>query len=210
MDILKQVEKEKLIAIIRGYDTKETIKIAKALYEGGIRLLEVTLNSDNALQTIGALHSELENDVVIGAGTVLDSESAVLAIKAGAKFIISPTLDIETIKATKRYGVISIPAAFTPTEILSAQEAGADIVKLFPASSLGPNYVKDVHGPLPHIKLLPTGGVNVENVTEFIQKGAVGVGLGSSLVPNTVNVTDEFLEQVTNNAKQFTSKMKTL
>ncbi|GLO66879.1 bifunctional 4-hydroxy-2-oxoglutarate aldolase/2-dehydro-3-deoxy-phosphogluconate aldolase [Oceanobacillus kimchii] len=210
MDILKRVETEKLIAIIRGYNTNETIKIAKALYEGGIRLLEVTLNSDNALDTIGALHSHLEKDVLIGAGTVLDSESAVLAIKAGAKFIISPTLDVETIKATKRYGVISIPAAFTPTEILTAVEAGADIVKVFPASSLGPNYVKDIHGPLPHIKLLPTGGVNVENVNEFIKKGAIGVGLGSSLVPNTIKVTDEFLDQVTNYAKQFTSKMKTL
>ncbi|WP_042222074.1 bifunctional 4-hydroxy-2-oxoglutarate aldolase/2-dehydro-3-deoxy-phosphogluconate aldolase [Oceanobacillus manasiensis] len=203
MNTLNWIEDKKLIAILRGYNTADSIAIAKALHAGGITTLEVTLNSPSPFQTIEKISSELGDEVIVGAGTVLDAESARLAISAGAQFILSPTFDRETIKLTKRYGKVSIPGAYTPTEILNAFEEGADIIKVFPASTLGPSYVKDLRGPLPQLKLLPTGGVTVENVASFIKNGAVGVGLGSSLVSSVEKVTDEFLNELTKRASAF-------
>ncbi|MFD1173438.1 bifunctional 4-hydroxy-2-oxoglutarate aldolase/2-dehydro-3-deoxy-phosphogluconate aldolase [Oceanobacillus picturae] len=203
MNTLNWIEDRKLIAILRGYNTADSIAIAKALHAGGITTLEVTLNSPSPLQTIEKISSELGDEVKVGAGTVLDAESARLAISAGAQFILSPTFDRETIKLTKRYGKVSIPGAFTPTEILNAFEEGADIIKVFPASTLGPSYVKDLRGPLPQLKLLPTGGVTVENVASFVKNGAVGVGLGSSLVSSVEKVTDEYLNELTKRASAF-------
>ncbi|NAO99760.1 bifunctional 4-hydroxy-2-oxoglutarate aldolase/2-dehydro-3-deoxy-phosphogluconate aldolase [Halomonas sp. MG34] len=203
MNTLNWIEDKKLIAILRGYNTADSIAIAKALHAGGITTLEVTLNSPSPFQTIEKISSELGDEVIVGAGTVLDAESARLAISAGAQFILSPTFDRETIKLTKRYGKVSIPGAFTPTEILNAFEEGADIIKVFPASTLGPSFVKDLRGPLPQLKLLPTGGVTVENVASFIKNGAVGVGLGSSLVSSVEKVTDEFLNELTKRASAF-------
>ncbi|MGP4064273.1 bifunctional 4-hydroxy-2-oxoglutarate aldolase/2-dehydro-3-deoxy-phosphogluconate aldolase [Oceanobacillus sp. M65] len=203
MNTLNWIEDKKLIAILRGYNTADSIAIAKALHAGGITTLEVTLNSPSPFQTIEKISSELGDEVIVGAGTVLDAESARLAISAGAQFILSPTFDRETIKLTKRYGKVSIPGAFTPTEILNAFEEGADIIKVFPASTLGPSFVKDLRGPLPQLKLLPTGGVTVENVASFIKNGALGVGLGSSLVSSVEKVTDEFLNELTKRASAF-------
>ncbi|CDQ41660.1 bifunctional 4-hydroxy-2-oxoglutarate aldolase/2-dehydro-3-deoxy-phosphogluconate aldolase [Virgibacillus salexigens] len=207
MNTFQWIKKEKLIAIIRGYNTADALAIAKALYEGGITTLEVTLNSESPLQTIEKIRNELGNEVKVGAGTVLDSESARLALSAGAQFILSPSLDIDSIKLTKRYGAVSIPGAFTPTEIVTAFQEGADIIKVFPASSLGPNYIKDLQGPLPQLKLLPTGGITLENVASFIQKGAIGVGLGSALIPNTCEVTADYLSTVTKKASAFTGEI---
>ncbi|MHC8521983.1 bifunctional 4-hydroxy-2-oxoglutarate aldolase/2-dehydro-3-deoxy-phosphogluconate aldolase [Rossellomorea sp. H39__3] len=179
MKTLNKILEGKGIAIIRGYHTEDAVKIARALKKGGVTLLEVTLNSPDALQTIRELCNE--PGITVGAGTVLDGAAAQGAIEAGAKFILSPTLKVETIRTAKRYGVVSIPGAYTPSEILTAFEEGADIVKVFPATALGPSFIKDMQGPLPQVRLLPTGGVTVENAATFLEAGAVGVGLGVHL-----------------------------
>jgi 2-dehydro-3-deoxyphosphogluconate aldolase / (4S)-4-hydroxy-2-oxoglutarate aldolase len=210
VDVLRTIKQEKIISIIRGSASEDALAISKALYAGGIRLIEITLNSPNALVSIEKVRKELGDDVLVGAGTVLDPESARNALLAGAQFILSPSLNIETIKMTKRYGAISIPGAFTPTEILTAYEEGGDIIKVFPASSLGPSYVKDIHGPMPQIPLLPTGGIDLDNITKYIEKGATGVGLGSSLVNTKKKVTKEYLEELTVTARQFKSKIEAI
>jgi 2-dehydro-3-deoxyphosphogluconate aldolase / (4S)-4-hydroxy-2-oxoglutarate aldolase len=204
---LKSILDNKIVAIIRNANPKDVLKIANALYEGGVKVLEITLNSPNALTVIEELSSELGDQIVVGAGTVLDPETARSALLAGAKFILSPTLNIETIKMTKRYGAVSIPGAFTPTEILTAYENGGDIIKVFPAS-IGPSYIKDIRGPLPHIPLLPTGGVDLDNIKEFLHAGAVGFGIGSALVNTKNEVTDAYLEGLTKKARQFVSAVK--
>ncbi|PAE09175.1 2-dehydro-3-deoxyphosphogluconate aldolase [Terribacillus saccharophilus] len=210
MDVLSTIKEDKLIAIIRGSEPEDALQIARALYAGGVRAIEITLNSPNALVSIEKVSKELGDKIVVGAGTVLDPESARSALIAGAQFILSPSLNADTIKMTKRYGAISIPGAFTPTEILSAYEEGGDIIKVFPATSLGPDFVKDIHGPLPHIPLLPTGGVDLYNIAEYIQKGAAGVGLGSSLVNSKESVTEEYLIRLTNTAREFKSKVESV
>ncbi|MBO1512498.1 bifunctional 4-hydroxy-2-oxoglutarate aldolase/2-dehydro-3-deoxy-phosphogluconate aldolase [Metabacillus bambusae] len=207
MNALSRMLENKIIAIIRGANPNDVIRISQALNDGGIKLIEITMNSPNALSVIKQVSSELGDKVLIGAGTVLDAETARSAILAGATFILSPTVDIETIKLTKRYGVVSIPGAFTPTEILSAYEKGADIIKVFPAT-LGPNYIKDILGPLPQIPLLPTGGIDLENLNQFIEAGAVGCGIGSALVNTKHEITEEYLQQLTKKASQFVSAIK--
>ncbi|MGM7723883.1 bifunctional 4-hydroxy-2-oxoglutarate aldolase/2-dehydro-3-deoxy-phosphogluconate aldolase [Metabacillus sp. Hm71] len=208
MNTLSSILDNKIVAIIRGANPEDVIKIAKALHEGGVKILEITMNSPRALSVIGEVSDELGDQVLVGAGTVLDSETARSAILAGAKFILSPTVDIETIKVTKRYGAVSIPGAFTPTEILSAYENGGDIIKVFPAT-LGPGFIKDIRGPLPQIPLLPTGGVDLGNIQEFMKAGAVGCGIGSALVNAKHEITDEYLMQITEKASQFVSAVKT-
>lgn len=210
LDTLHWIEKEKLIAIIRGYNTEEALEIAKSLYAGGITTLEIALNSQQPFHTIEKIRKEMGDAIKVGGGTVLDPESARLAISAGAQFILSPTVNIPTIKLTKRYGVVSIPGALTPTEILDAFEEGADIIKVFPISSLQSNYIKDLLGPLPQLKLLPTGGVTLENIKLFIQQGATGVGLGGSLVHQTNSVTNDYLSELTKKAKLFVQEANTI
>jgi 2-dehydro-3-deoxyphosphogluconate aldolase/(4S)-4-hydroxy-2-oxoglutarate aldolase len=202
MESLQKILDDKIVAILRGCDPDHVVEIAAALYDGGVKLLEVTLNSPDALGAIGRITRELGERLLVGAGTVLDAESASSAIAAGAKFIISPALDAETIVTTKKLGAISIPGAFTATEILQAYRLGADIVKVFPAS-VGPGYFRDLRGPLPHIPLMPTGGVNLENIREFQKAGAVAFGIGSALVNATSSVTESYLQQLTENAGKY-------
>lgn len=208
MKALQKILNEKLVGIIRGFETEDALSIAKALSEGGVNIFEITLNSSKPFHTIERVTDELGDKALVGAGTVLDPESARSALAAGAQFILSPTVNLETIKLTKRYGAVSIPGAFTPTEILTAYEEGGDIIKVFPASTLGPSFVKDIKGPLDQIKLLPTGGVNLKNVSEYIQAGVAGVGLGSSLVNKTEKVSQLYLNKLTENARQFVEAIK--
>jgi 2-dehydro-3-deoxyphosphogluconate aldolase/(4S)-4-hydroxy-2-oxoglutarate aldolase len=200
--VLSHLLEHKLVAIIRGAAPDDLVHIVRALHAGGIRSVEITINSDKPLASIERVTGELGDDMMVGAGTVLDPETARAALLAGARFIISPTLNKKTIRMTKRYGAVSIPGAFTPTEILTAYEHGADIVKVFPAS-LGAAYFKDVKGPLPHIPLMPTGGVTLENIPDFQRAGAAAFGLGSALVNTSQPVTDDYLRQLTDKARQF-------
>lgn len=207
MNTLTRIFENKIISIVRGAKPEDTLKIAKALRDGGIRLIEITLNSPNALESIELISNELGEEMVVGAGTVLDPETARAALLAGSKFILSPTVDLETIKMTKRYGAVSIPGAYTPTEILTAYENGGDIIKVFPAS-VGPNYFKDIRGPLSHIPLLPTGGVTLDNIAEFQKAGVVGFGIGSSLVDAKQEVNERYLMELTQKARSFVSAIR--
>ncbi|MFE4708381.1 bifunctional 4-hydroxy-2-oxoglutarate aldolase/2-dehydro-3-deoxy-phosphogluconate aldolase [Peribacillus simplex] len=207
MNTLTRIFENKIISIVRGAKPEDTLKIAKALRDGGIRLIEITLNSPNALESIELISQELGEEMVVGAGTVLDPETARAALLAGSKFILSPTVHLETIKMTKRYGAVSIPGAFTPTEILTAYENGGDIIKVFPAS-VGPNYFKDIRGPLSHIPLLPTGGVTLDNIAEFQKAGVVGFGIGSSLVDAKQEVNERYLMELTQKARSFVSAIR--
>ena len=169
---------------------------------GGIRCLEITLNSPDALRVIGDLSARMGDRLLIGAGTVLDAGSAEAAIDAGARFIISPTLDIPTIQLTKERETVSIPGAFTATEILAAHRNGADIVKVFPAS-VGVSYFRDLRGPLPDIPLMPTGGITLDNIADYQKAGAVAFGIGSAVVDGRIPVTEVYLRQLEEMAGKF-------
>ena len=207
IDTLQTIKETKLIAILRNANPNDILPIVETLYKAGIRAIEVTMNSPKALESIELISNEMKDKVVVGAGTVLDAESARLAILSGATFILSPTVDKETIRMSKKYGAVSIPGAMTPTEILEAYEYGGDIIKVFPTTSLGPEYIKDLQGPLPHIPLLPTGGVSIDNVTDFIEAGAVGVGLGSALVNTKVETNKAYFEELEQKAQAFYNKV---
>ena len=202
MTPLSHILEHKLVAIIRGANPPDLLKIAQALHAGGVRTLEITLNSPGALASIEELANAMNGQMLIGAGTVLDPETARAALLAGASFIISPTLNKKTIRMTKRYGAVSIPGAFTATEVLTAYEHGGDIIKVFPAS-VGAKYFKDLAGPLPIVPLMPTGGVSLDNVKDYHNAGAVAFGLGSSLVDTSQPVTDKYLQQLTAKARSF-------
>jgi len=202
--ILQQIRESKIVAILRGVDPAAVPDVAAALYAGGVRCLEITLNSKGALNVIQTLTGRMGEQLLIGAGTVLDEHEAAAAIDAGARFIISPTLDIPTIQKTKERGAVSIPGAFTATEILTAHRGGADIIKMFPAS-VGVGYFKDLRGPLPHIPLMPTGGVNLDNILDFHHAGAVAFGIGSALVDGRRQVTDEYLRHLQALAVQYSN-----
>lgn len=203
MDTLNTIKENKIIAIIRNAKPDDILPIVKSLYKSGIRAIEITMNSPKALESIELVATEMKDKVVVGAGTVLDAESARLAILSGATFILSPTLNKETIQMTKKYGAVSIPGALSPTEILDAYEYGGDIIKVFPTTSMGPEYIKDLQGPLPQIPLLPTGGIDLNNIEQFMKAGAVGVGLGSSLVNTKLEANEEYYKNLEETAKQF-------
>lgn len=200
--VLSRILETKIVAIIRGADPKNVLAIVKALCDGGVTNVEVTLNSPNALAVIEDVSKAMGDRMLVGAGTVLDAGAARSAIEAGAKFIISPTLDEDTIRYTKESGVVSIPGAYTPTEILRAHRLGADLVKVFPASA-GPAYIKDIRGPLPHIPLMPTGGIQLDNIHAYQAAGGVAFGIGTALVNSRLPLTDEYLLSIKDTAHRF-------
>ena len=207
MTTLEQILEHKIVAILRGCDPVNIVEISQALYEGGIRLLEITLNSPGALDAIQQVAAQFGDRMVIGAGTVLTVEEVKAAVTAGARFILSPSLDVEVIRFTRDLGAVSVPGAFTATEILTAYRAGANIVKVFPAS-VGPAYFRDIRGPLPQIPLMPTGGVNLDNIRDFQKAGAVAFGVGSALVPASQGVTVEELKELMARAAGYVETIK--
>jgi 2-dehydro-3-deoxyphosphogluconate aldolase/(4S)-4-hydroxy-2-oxoglutarate aldolase len=207
MSLLQEIKDSGVVAIIRGATIDNIIPISKALREGGVKTLEITVETPNVLYVIEKASTELDG-VIVGAGTVLDPETARAAILSGAKFVFSPTVNTETIRMTKRYGVISISGALTPTEILTAYEHGSDVIKVFPANVFGPTYLKDVHGPLPHIPLMPTGGINLSNTADYIKAGGVAVGLGSSLVNTKLEMNEKTLADLTAKSKEFVNEVQ--
>ncbi|MBO1003974.1 bifunctional 4-hydroxy-2-oxoglutarate aldolase/2-dehydro-3-deoxy-phosphogluconate aldolase [Pseudogracilibacillus auburnensis] len=203
MNVLAELQKSGLVAVVRESDLDNIIPICEALAAGGINAIEITAETPGVAAIIEKAVQDMGDKLLVGAGTVLDPEAARSVISAGAKFVVSPTLNIETIKTVKRYGIVSIPGALTPTEILTAFEHGADMVKVFPASTFGPSYVKNIHGPLPQIPLMVTGGINLDNMSEYIQAGAAGIGLGSNLVNPSTLKTDADYEALVNQAKRY-------
>lgn len=201
MTVLDAIFNHKIVAIIRGAQPGNVIDIVHALQAGGIHAVEITLNSGDALRVIKEVVLAVKDSMLIGAGTVLNASSAIAAMDAGAQFIISPSLDIDTISVTKARNIVSIPGAYTATEILKAHEAGADIVKVFPAP--GPQYIRDIRGPLSHIPLMPTGGIDISNIGAFRDAGAVAFGVGSALVNTSQPFTKDYLSSITSSAVAF-------
>jgi 2-dehydro-3-deoxyphosphogluconate aldolase / (4S)-4-hydroxy-2-oxoglutarate aldolase len=171
-----------VVAVIRADSGKQLIDVCRALSAGGVSACEITMTTPGALEAIAQASRELGDAALVGAGSVLDAATARAAILAGAQFIFSPVLNLEVIEMAHRYDCVAVPGALTPTEILTAWSAGADVVKVFPANHFGPQYLRDIHGPMPQVKLTPTGGVDLTTAADWIKAGAVAVGVGSSLV----------------------------
>ncbi len=190
-EILERLRSSGALGIIRVQTSSDLVRIAQALREGGLQCLEITMTTPGALEAIAESRERLP-DVLMGAGTVLDAVTARQAILAGAQFLVTPTVEPEVIEVAHRYGVPVIPGAMTPTEILACWEAGADMVKVFPASVLGPGYIRAVRGPLPQIPLAPTGGITAENAGDFIRAGAALVCAGGWLVDKTALAEGRF------------------
>jgi 2-dehydro-3-deoxyphosphogluconate aldolase/(4S)-4-hydroxy-2-oxoglutarate aldolase len=179
---LKRLLDGGIVAVLRLPSADLLPDVARALVAGGVNAIEVTMSTPNAIEGIARLSRKMGDEAIIGVGTVLDSDTCRKAIEAGAQYVVSPGFDEAVHRVTKDNGKLSLPGAMTPTEIIRAWHAGADIVKVFPSTALGPGYFRDVLAPLPHIRLMPTGGVDVKNVGDWIKAGAVCVGAGSSLV----------------------------
>lgn len=182
VETLERIRESGCVAVVRAPSSEQLVEVARALEKGGLIAIEITMTTPNALKVIEQVSAELGDAVVTGVGSVLDAETARAAILAGAEFVVGPTLNTEMIAMSHRYDKVCVPGAYTPTEILAAWTAGADVVKVFPASVGGPAYFKAVKGPLPQVKLSPTGGVNLKTAGEFIKAGAEFLGVGSDLV----------------------------
>ncbi|MGZ9870305.1 bifunctional 4-hydroxy-2-oxoglutarate aldolase/2-dehydro-3-deoxy-phosphogluconate aldolase [Priestia endophytica] len=207
MNILSKLSDCGVVAVVRGDSTEEAIRISEACIKGGIKGIEVTFTVQDADTVIKELVSIYDNNdnVIIGAGTVLDAQTARIAILAGAEFIVSPSFDKETAKLCNLYKIPYMPGCMTITEMKTALEYGADIVKLFPGSAFGPDFVKAVKAPLPQVNIMPTGGVNLENIKEWIQNGCTAVGVGGNLIAPAK--TGDF-EQITLLARQYVEKVQ--
>lgn len=180
--VLKTIEEYGVVAVIRMKDPKKLAAVIDAVRQGGVKCIEITMTVPGAVESIRTLAATMPSDVLIGAGTVTTPTIAEEVIAAGAQFVVSPVLNLDVIAVCRKHNVACMPGCYTPTEIFTAWNAGADVCKVFPATSLGPKYFKDLSGPFPHIKLMPTGGVTIGNVGEWIAAGAVAVGIGSDLL----------------------------
>jgi 2-dehydro-3-deoxyphosphogluconate aldolase/(4S)-4-hydroxy-2-oxoglutarate aldolase len=204
--VTAQIEALGVVAVIRLKDPGKLRAVVDAMAEGGVRALEVTMTVPGAVDLIRALAPSLPSGFLIGAGTVTDVATARSVIEAGASFVVGPVFRPEVIAACHERDVAAMPGCFSPTEILAAHESGADIVKVFPATMLGPQFLKDVRAPLPQVKLMPTGGVTLENAGEWIRAGAVAVGLGSALLDATAIGSGRF-DVITANARKVVANV---
>jgi len=196
-----------VVAVIRANSKDQLPGLAEALVAGGVVSIEVTMSTPKAIAGIEYLADMMGDKCVVGVGTVIDAATCRDAIQAGAQFVVSPTFDPDIVATTKKYGKISIPGSFTPTEILRTWSHGADVVKVFPSTALGPQYFKDILAPLPQLRLTPTGGVDLKNVGEWIKAGAVCVGVGSALVTKDALAKNDWAS-ITASAKQFVEAIK--
>lgn len=211
--IINTIEKEKIIVIVRGVEKEKLIPLAEAMYVGGIRLLEVTysangkVSDEETAENIGILAKHFEGRMYIGAGTVLTEKQVELTAKVGGKFIISPDTCPEVIRKTRELGLVSMPGALTPSEMQIAHRNGADFVKLFPITNLGASYVKAVKAPLSHLKILAVGGVDENNIAEYLKAGINGFGLGSNIIDKK-KIAENDWAGITNLAKKYVSLVK--
>lgn len=205
-EVVAEVEKLGVVAIIRMPDPAALRAVVDALIEGGVRALEVTMTVPRAIELIEEISPTLPPDFLFGAGTLLDAETVRRAVGAGAQFIVSPVFRREVVKAAHEEGVPVMPGCFSPTEILDAWDMGADVIKVFPATSVGPGYLKDIRGPLPHVKLMPTGGVSIDNVGDWLRAGAVAVGVGSAVVDTKAIAAKQF-RVIADNARRMVANV---
>jgi len=206
-ELLGRIRESGIIAIMRANSSDQLIAAADATLEGGVNAIEVTMTTPGALEVIRQARERYGQEVIFGVGSVVDAETARAAILAGAQFVVGPTLDLNVISLCRRYSVPVIPGALTPTEILTAWEAGADLVKVFPASFFGPAYLKAVKAPLPQVKLVPVGGVDLDNAAEFIRVGAEILGVGSSLISQKL-LDQGALEEISARARRFREEVQ--
>jgi 2-dehydro-3-deoxyphosphogluconate aldolase/(4S)-4-hydroxy-2-oxoglutarate aldolase len=196
-DVIKQIREIGIIPVIRATTADEAMRAIDAILEGGISVLEITMTVPNAFSVIEQVTTRFGSDALVGAGTVLDAEDAKSCIASGAQFVVSPALNLETIAYCREQGVVVMPGALTPTEVVQAWNAGADFVKVFPAGAVGgPSYLKSLKAPLPQIELVPTGGVNLKTAADFIKAGAAALGVGADLVAGQS-------AEITEKARQF-------
>ncbi len=207
LNVLPKILQTGIIAIMRARSSEQLLAAAEAILAGGVDVIEVTMTTPGALDTIREAVARYGEQVAFGAGSILDTETARAAILAGAQFIVCPTLNRETIRICKRYSVPVVPGAYTPTEILTAWEAGADLVKVFPAEVGGPAYIKAIKAPLPQIQLVPVGGVDLNTTAEFIRAGAAAVGVGSALINQKLLDEGDFSE-ITRRAARFREEVE--
>ena len=207
IDDLQRVLDRGLVAILRASSGERLVEVAEALYEGGIDVIEVTFTVPGAAEIVAEVSKKMGDRVLLGAGSILDTETARVAILAGASYVVAPVVKPDVIALCHRYDKLVMPGAFTPTEVLSAWEAGADIVKIFPAETGGPAHLKALKGPLPQIRMMPTGGVNLETLPKFVAAGACAVGLGGALVEKSALANGD-MNRIRDLAGQYVSAMQ--
>ena len=214
-EIIKRIEEEKLIAIVRGVSAEKCLSVAEALYNGGVRLVEITYdqkNPDSWMKTAEAIETvagEFEGRMFVGAGTVTSVELVELTAAHGGRYIISPDTNVDVIKKTRELGLVSLPGALTPSEIMTAHNAGADFVKLFPAGEMGVGYLKAIRAPISHVRLMAVGGINEKNAADFLKAGAAGLGVGGNLAKKAWIDAEEY-EKLTEAAKEIIAAIKSV
>src|SRR5437773_6551187 len=201
-DQLRQVLDCGIVAVVRSPDSQQLVEVARALADGGVSVVEITMSVPNALDVLRQVRQALGDRLLLGAGTVLDPETARAVLLAGAEYVVAPSLNLDVIRLCQRYDKLVMPGAFTPTEILTAWEAGADIVKVFPADVVGPAFFKAVRAPLPQIKLMPTGGVDLSTAADFLKAGACCLGVGGQLVEPKA-VAERNFDRIRDLARQY-------
>lgn len=205
--ITESIRETGIVAIMRASSPDQLLAAADAIKAGGVNAIEVTMTTPGALKVIEQATLKYGEEVIFGVGSVLDPETARAAILAGARFVVCPTLKLSTIEMCHRYDIPVVPGAFTPTEVLTAWEAGADMVKVFPSSVGGPAYIKALKGPLPQVRLVPVGGVNLDTTADFIRAGAEVVGVGGSLI-NQKNLAAGEFDAITENARRYREEVE--
>lgn len=196
-----------IVAVVRSPDSGQLVEVARALADGGVTAVEITMSVPDALDVVRQVRRALGDRLLLGAGTILDPETARAALLAGAEYIVAPTLNLDVVRLCQRYDKLVMPGAFTPTEILTAWEAGADIVKVFPADCVGPAFFKALRGPLPQVRLMPTGGVDLQTAADFLRAGACCLGVGGQLVEPKA-VADGDFARIGALARQYVAVVK--
>jgi len=204
---LQQVLDAGIVAVVRSPDSQQLVEVIRALADGGVTVSEITMTVPNALDVLRQARQALGDRVLLGAGTILDPETARAALLAGAEYIVAPTVNVDVIRLCQRYNKLVMPGAFTPTEVLAAWEAGADIVKVFPAEIVGPAFFKAVRGPLPQVRMMPTGGVDLNTAASFLKAGACCLGIGSQLVEPAAVAARNF-DRIRDLARQYVEIVK--
>src|SRR5947209_442476 len=204
---LRHVLDSGIVAVVRSPDSQQLVEVCRALADGGVGVVEITLSVPDALDVLRQVRRALGDRVLLGAGTVLDPETARAVLLAGAEYVVAPTVNLDVIRLCQRYDKLVMPGAFTPTEILTAWEAGADVVKVFPADVVGPAFFKALRGPLPQVRLMPTGGVDLTTAAAFLKAGACALGIGSQLVEPKA-VAERNFDRIRDLARQYVAIVK--